>query len=278
MRGAWAVCKREFAGYFVTPVGYVVLGVYAVITGLAFVIFFLLYARMTQDPGTYGYETVPGIEEHFIGPMLVFCGQVLVFVAFLLSMRLMAEEKSRGTIELLFTYPLRDRDIIFGKYLATLLMVAVLTLVPAVHMALVAAMTPIEPAVLLFGLFAVFLMGAAFFSLALYVSTVARNPLTAGILTFGAFFVSYVLGAQANELPEAPQGVAGWSEGPRQAAQFAYGLFRSIVQELPLDAHAKDMTQGIVAPADVAYYVLFTAFFLFLTFRALELRRGRAGR
>ncbi len=276
MRSIWAVCKREFASYFTTPIGYVVMGTYAMITGLGFVASFIYYARISQSPGTFDYPGVPDLEETMLSPFLVFCGQVILFMGPLITMRLLAEEKNRGTMELLLTYPLRDRDVIFGKYLAALGMTLSLLVVVGAHLGLIAWFTAVEPAVLVFGLLTVFLMGAAFMSMGLFISALTNNQVTAATLSFGVFFVSYVLGALGKDLKTMNPAPAQWSENIRDAVGFFYSIFRRMVLELPMDAHAKQMAQGIVAPADIAYYVLFAVFFLFLTFRVLESRKWRA--
>ena len=277
MRGAWAVCKREFAAYFTTPVGYVVTATFAAITGLGFTSSFITYARISKAPSAYGdYRGVPDFEELFLSPFLVFCGLVLMFIGPLVTMRLLAEERHRGTSELLFTYPLRDRDIVFGKYAAALGMVAVLLGVVAVHMAIVGCYVDVEPAVLLFGMLAVFLMGAAFCSLGLFVSSLTSSQVTAGTLTFGLWFVLYVLGTFGRDMSEKNPAPANWPDGLRNAVGWLYGIFRQVVLQLPLDSHAEEMAQGVVMPKDIAYYVLFSAFFLFLTFRALDARKWRA--
>ncbi|MCC6142327.1 MAG: ABC transporter permease subunit, partial [Candidatus Hydrogenedentes bacterium] len=165
MRNTWAVCKREFASYFLTPTGYVSVGLVALLTGLAFSVSLFAYEKMSQDPSAYNFAATPDFEETFLSPFLVFCGMVVMFLSPLLTMRLMAEERNRGTIELLLTWPLRDRDIIFGKYLAALGMLAIMLLVLVIDMALVAWVTDVEPAVLVLGLATVFLMGAAVLSL-----------------------------------------------------------------------------------------------------------------
>ncbi|MDP7640576.1 MAG: ABC transporter permease, partial [Candidatus Hydrogenedentes bacterium] len=151
MSRIWAVAKREFASFFQTPVGYVVLGTYALITGLGFTASFIFYARMTQSPSTYALEGVPDFEETLLSPFLVFCGTVVMFIGPLISMRLLAEERRRGTMELLLTHPLRDRDIIFGKYLASLGMLIPMVAVISVYMVIVGVFVDVEPAVLVFG-------------------------------------------------------------------------------------------------------------------------------
>jgi ABC-2 type transport system permease protein len=270
------VCKREFASFFLTPVGYVVVGTYAAISGAAFAGVFIIFCRITQSPSAYGYQGIPKFEEFMLSPFLVFCGQLLMFIGPLITMRLLAEERNRGTMELLLTHPLRDGEIIFGKYLAALGIVGVLMLLVGVHLVTISYYTDVEPVVLVFGLLSVFLMSAAFMSLGLFVSSTAGNQITAGTLTFGLWFVSYILGTYASGLPKAVAVPDALGEKVHLAVNFGYNVFRQLATQLSIDAHAKDMAQGIVQPKDVAYFVLFTAFFLFLTFRVLGSRRWRA--
>ena len=276
MRNTWAVCKREFIGYFVTPIGYVVVGAFAIIAGLGFSASFLFYAKVSVNPAEYAYSGVPDLEETLLSPFLVFCGMLVMFIGPLVTMRLMAEERNRGTMELLLTHPLRDREIILGKYGAAIGLLLVMMGVVGVLLGITAYYTTVEPTVLVFGLITVFLMGAAFMSMGLFVSTMANNQVTAGTLTFGLWLILYVLGSFGENLPKKNPAPETWGEGLRNIAGFWYDLFRNLVQQLPLDAHAKQMAQGIVQPQDIVYYLLVIAFFLFLTFRALESRKWRA--
>ncbi|HRI86787.1 MAG TPA: ABC transporter permease subunit [Candidatus Hydrogenedentes bacterium] len=276
MRSAWSVAKRELSSFFTTPVGYVIVGTYAAISGLGFAASFTEFCAITVNPAEKGYEGVPKLEELLISPYLLFCGQLLMFIGPLITMRLLAEERSRGTIELLLTYPLRDRDIVFGKYGAAMIIVLVLMSIVGVHLAVVGYYTDVEPAVLAFGLLTLFLMSGAFMSLGLFVSAWTRSPVTAGIVTFALWFISYIVGTFGQSLPAAPEIPAQLGVNAARAIAFFWGIFRQLVVELPLDRHAERMAQGIVQPQDIAYYVLFTAFFLFLTFRALESRQWRA--
>ena len=276
MRNVWAVAKREFISYFVTPVGYVVVGIFTAITGLGFCASFLFYAQVSANPSAYAYSGVPDFEETLLSPLMIFCGMLVMFTGPLVTMRLLAEEKNRGTLELLLTYPLRDREIVFGKYFAALGMLLVMISSVCVHLAILAYYVDVEKVVLVFGLLSVFLMGAAFMSMGLFISSVTGNQITAGTLTFGLSFISYVLGTFAERLPSKNPAPAGWNADLQKLIAFCYDLFRALLQQLPLDAHAKQMAQGIVEPKDIVYYLLVIAFFLFLTFRALESRRWRA--
>ena len=173
MSAMLAVAKRELRAFFTTPIGYIVLGAYALISGLGFTASFLFYARMTQSPSNYGYSAVPDFEENFLSPFLVYCGLLFMFIGPLLTMRLFAEERNQGTIELLFTHPLRDRDIIGGKFFAGLVLVGLMVLNLSVYVFLIYRYTDVEVAVLLLGLLSVLLMGAAILSVGVFVSGAA---------------------------------------------------------------------------------------------------------
>ena len=276
MRNIFAVARREFASYFVTPVGYVIVGIFAAISGLAFCASFFFYSKVSVNPGAYGYPNVPNFEETLLSPFLTFCGTLIVFIGPLVTMRLLAEERNRGTMELLLTHPLRDREIIFGKYLASLAMLMVMIGVVGVHLVVMSRYVQVETTVLVFGLLTVFLMGAAFFSLGLFVSSITGNQVTAGTLTFGLWFILYIIGSFAENLPAANPTPGSWPDAIRGMIGFFYNLLGNFLRHLPIDYHAREMAKGIVQPEDIAYYVLFAAFFLFLTFRSLESRKWRA--
>jgi ABC-2 type transport system permease protein len=276
MRNTWAVCKREFSSYFVTPVGYVVVGIFAAVTGIGFAASFLFYSKVSMNPSAYAYSNVPDFEETLLGPFLVFCGLLVMFIAPLVTMRLLAEERNRGTMELLLTQPLRDREIVFGKYFASLGMLLVMLAVIGIDLIIMAFYVNVEPTVLIFGLISVFLMGAAFLSLGLFVSAMTNNQITAGTLTFGLSLVLYVVGSFAGDLPKKNPSPESWGPALRALAGTFYNFFRNLAQQLAFDGHAKEMTQGVLRPEDIAYYLLVAAFFLFLTFRALESRKWRA--
>lgn len=276
MRNAWAICKREVKSFFTTPVGYIVLGIFALISGLGFTTSFMYYTVMTESPSSYGYSAVPNFEETFLSPFLVYCATILMFIGPLITMRLLAEERNQGTIEMLFTHPIRDREIIAGKYVAALVILFTMIAIVGVYVLIMNRYVEVEAAVLLFGLLAVFLMGAALISMGLFISAICSSQATAATATFGLFFVFFIIGYIAEDIPETASTPTTWSQEAQESAQTVYTIFRGFIQELPVEAHAKTMAEGILQPADIAYYVLFIAFFLFLTARALESRKWRA--
>lgn len=275
MKRMLAVFRREFAGYFLTPIGYVVVGMFAAISGIAFTLSLIGYAKMSVAPTDYGYTTTPDLGETLLSPYLVFCGMLFMFLSPLITMKMVAEEKNRGTMELLLTWPLRDRDIIFGKYLAGLAMLLVMIVIIGIHLALLGTVAAVEPAVLVFGLLAVFLMGAAFVSLGLFISSITRNQITSGVVTFGISLLFYIAGNLGEEMPTGNPAPGAWPELLQNLLGKMYNLVRGLIIELPVDTHAGQMALGVVYPRDIGYYLLFSAFFLFLTFRVFESRNWR---
>jgi ABC-2 type transport system permease protein len=130
--------------------------------------------------------------------------------------------------------------------------------------------------VLIFGMLTVLLMGAAFISLGLFISSVTRNQITSGTITFGLSLLLYIVGSLSEQLPAGNPAPAAWPGFLQQVVGQVYALFRGLTLELPVDAHAREMALGVVFPQDIGYYLLFSAFFLFLTFRAFESRNWRA--
>ncbi len=275
MKSAWNIGKREFISFFVTPSGYVVLGLIALLTGTAFVLSFLTYVQISQSPFQFGYTTVPDFEETFLSPYFVFCGIMIMFLSPLITMRLISEEYHKGTMELLLTYPLRDRDIIFGKFGSALAVLLLAVGLIAINVFLLLPFTDMEWSVFLFGLCSVFLMGMAILSLGLFISSLITYPITAGLVSFGVYLLLFIVGNVAEKMPQKtslPNTFPGFLRG---SVENIYWLFRSLLLELPLDNHAKNMALGIFEPKDIVYYLLCTAFFVFLTFRALESRNWR---
>ncbi len=275
MKSVLTIGKREFISFFVTPSGYVILGLIALLTGTAFVLSFLTYVQISQSPSQFGYSSVPDFEETFLSPYFVFCGIMIMFLSPIITMRLFSEEYHRGTMELLLTYPLHDRDIIFGKFSSALTVLLFAVILIALNVFLLLPFTEVEWSVLLFGLCSVFLMGMAVLSIGLFISSLITYPITAGLVSFGVYLIMFIIGNVAEKLPAVAPLPNTFPLLLKNVVEKIYGLFRALLLELPLDNHAKNMALGILEPKDISYYLLCTAFFIFLTFRSLESRNWR---
>ena len=276
MRNTWAVCKREFVSYFITPVGYVVAGVFALISGIGFAASFIGYARATQSPSAYGYTGVPDFEETLLSPFLVFCGLLIMFIGPLATTAPAGggKEPDRRTVPDPPAPEPRDRVWQIRR--------------GARHAAGddgrgvdsdgrgVVFRAPRRAGGAGIRVITVFLMGAAFLSMGLFVSSITRQPGDGRYRDVWPLVWPYVLGSLSRDLPDAIALPENWSPWAVRAASFGYSIFRSLATELPLDVHAQEMAQGVLQPEDILYYVLFSAFWLFLTLRVLETRLWRA--
>ena len=248
--------RKELKSYFTSPVAYVIGGIFLSIAGYFFysilTFFSLLSLQYMQSP--YMMNNL-NLNEMLIRPLYGNMGVILLFIAPLLSMRIIAEEKKLGTIELLYTSPLRLSEIITGKFLAAL-SVFIIILIPTLE----------YPVVLLLGgnpdtgplistYIGLILLGAAFISIGLFTSSITENQMVAGVSAFGILLLLWVL---------------GWA---KQSVDPPYGDilgYLSLVED-----HYENFLKGIIDTKDIIYYLSVVFFGLFLAQRVLESRRWR---
>src|SRR5687767_4576248 len=169
-------------------------------------------------------------------------------------MRTYAEEKRSGTIELLLTSPLTDFQIVMGKFLGGLVLYAAMLAVTLVHMAFLFAFGNPEWRPVLTGYLGVLLMGGCFLSLGLFISSLTKNQLVAGMVTFAVFLMFWII---------------NW------IAAFTGPTTQSVLNYLSITEHLNDFTRGVLDTKHLVYYVSFIAFSLFLTVRSVDSERWR---
>jgi ABC-2 type transport system permease protein len=241
---AFAIFARELRGYFTSMLAYAVLGVFLVLCGYFFytnLAFFTLMGGMDLPRGLWQYQ--------FHDTRLV-----LLLVVPLLTMRLFAEEKKLGTIELLWTYPVRDGAVVLGKYAACLVMVALMLALSAVQPLLLAQLHPVAAGPVVAGYCGLFLLGAAFAACGLWASSLTESQLVAGILTLGLLLFFWIL---------------TWNQAAAQEWVIA------LLTPVSLFDRFYTFTRGAIDSKDVVFFVLFSAGFLALTLFTLESRRWR---
>jgi ABC-2 type transport system permease protein len=179
---------------------------------------------------------------------------VLLFFIPMLTMRLFAEEKKSGTIELLLSYPVRDGEVLAGKFLAAAALYAVLLVLTLLYPGLVAYFTRVEWGPILTGYLGLLLTGTTFLAVGLLVSSFTENQIVAGFGTFGVLLAFWII---------------GWG------AEFAGGNARSVLQYLSITEHMDSFTRGLIDTKDLVYYATAIALSLFLTLRSLDSKRWR---
>jgi len=181
-------------------------------------------------------------------------GVVSVFTLPLLTMRLWAEEKRTGTLELLLTFPLRDSSIVLGKFCAGLAVYVVLLLLSLLYPVLGALFARLDPGPILAGYLGTLLLGATLFAFGFLCSTWTENQIVACALAWAGFLFFWLIG---------------------HAADFAGADLGKLFTQLSFAKHHENFAKGIIETQDVAYFVLFTTFCLFLTLRSIESTRWR---
>jgi ABC-2 type transport system permease protein len=179
---------------------------------------------------------------------------VLLFFIPMLTMRLFAEEKKSGTIELLLSYPVRDGEVLAGKFLAAQALFAVLLVLTLLYPAIVGYFTRLEWGPILTGYLGLLLTGATFLAIGILVSSLTENQIVAGFATFGVLLAFWII---------------GWG------AEAAGGNFRTVLQYLSITDHMDGFTRGIIDTKDLVYYASAIALALFLTLRSLDSKRWR---
>jgi len=255
MNNILTIAKKEIRTYFTSPIAYVVIAVFLVLTGFFFYSIIWWFnsqaIQMAQNPY---YSQQININQMVFAPLFNNISVILLLMIPLLSMRLFSEEKKIGTEELLYTSPVSVFEIIMGKFLAALAVLAsmlLLTWIPALFTFIWG--NP-EVAPFLTGYLGLFLMGAAFIAIGIFFSSLTENQIVSAILTFGALLLFWVL---------------NW------ASTSAAGFWKDVLNYLSFLGHFDDMTRGILDTSDLVYYLSFAFFGLFLTHSVIQSRRWR---
>ena len=252
----WAIYRRELAYFFNSTVAYVVTAVFLVLAGYFFYnllgYFNLLSMQTMQNPAMAGkLSLTEGLLQPLFGNM---CIIILLTLPFL-TMRLLAEERSSGTAELLFTYPITDWDAILGKYLATLTVYASMLGLTLLYPLLLFKYANPELGPIISGYLGLFMVGMAITAMGLFFSSLGDNQMIAGIMTFGAALLLVVIGWIT---PFVKPGVA------------------EVLNQLSVLQHLTGFSRGVVDTNDVIFYLNFSAFFLFMCARVLDSHRWRS--
>src|SRR5579864_8430372 len=128
MRNVWIICRKELGSYFASPVAYILLTMFGLIFGFFFWVALNSFVVGGMEMQMRGQNFPMNINEEIIRPLLSNVSVIGLFFIPLITMRLFAEEKRMGTIELLATSPVRDMEVIIGKWLAALILYAIMML------------------------------------------------------------------------------------------------------------------------------------------------------
>jgi len=237
MTNTLAIAERELRSYFVSWVAYAIAAAFLVITG------FLFTAIVQQT------------REASLRPLLGNLSVLFLFITPALTMRLLAEEHRTGTIELLLTSPVRETELVVGKFLGSLgFLVAILIATLYYPFLLYVFGGNPDHGPILTGYLGVLLQGASFLAVGLLASSLTGNQAVAAVVAFAALLFLWLIDFLGNLMP----GTAG-----------------EIVRYLSVNRHVTDFSRGVIDTKDVVFYLSLIVACLFLAVRSVESRRWR---
>jgi ABC-2 type transport system permease protein len=230
--------RREISSYFVSPIAYVAMALFLVVSGFFF-------ALADFRPGA------PAAMRSIFEIMMV----ILVFVLPIVTMRSLSEERRSGTIESLLTAPVTDTQVVLAKFLGSWLFYLAMLAPTVLYVLLLATFGNPEYGPVASGYLGLALLGAMYVAVGLFASSLTSNQVIAAVTGFVILIVLAML--------------APW------IATVAPAPWRTIVSTASVRTHYTDFSQGVVDLAHVVYFVVVTAYALFLTVKVLESRRWR---
>jgi ABC-2 type transport system permease protein len=250
-----AIARKELRGYFASPMGWVILGLFALLFGFFYYTFLVLFVRQSMQMSQFGQgPQAMNVNQYMIRPLLQNTSVIILFVLPMITMRTYAEEKRSGTIELLLTSPVTDLQIIVGKFVGAMTLYAAMLVVTAVYLALLFRFGNPEVGPIASGYLGLLLLGGCFIAVGLLVSSMTKNQIVAGMATFGTFLMLWVVSW------------IGDSAGP---------TMRTVLSYLSITDHFDDFSKGIIDTKHIVYYLSFITLGLFLTAKAVDSERWR---
>ncbi|MBV9760570.1 MAG: ABC transporter permease subunit [Acidobacteriaceae bacterium] len=255
MRNIWTVCRRELYAYFVSPIAWVLLTIFAFLSGAFTYLISAAFLRASLEGQMSGQTFPMNVNEQVIAPLFSNMAVVGLFLIPLISMRLFAEEKRQGTIELLVTSPVHDVEIIIGKWLSAVLMYGALLVVLLADYAFLFVYGNPDWKPVATGFLGILLQGGCLLAFGTFISTLTRNQIVAGAVGFALALVLWIL---------------NWT------TSFGNSDTVQVLNYLSIVSHMDSFSRGVIDTKDLIYYVSMIFFGLFLTARSLESLRWRA--
>jgi ABC-2 type transport system permease protein len=253
MTNILAIIRKEWRGYFASPVGYVVIGMYAIVFGYFYTVGLSWFIRQSMQGPQMGGGPM-NINQQMIRYVFLNSTVIFLFVVPLITMRTYAEEKRSGTIELLMTSPITDLQIVTGKFFGAMSLYVAMLGITAIHIAVLFFYGSPEWKPILTGYLGLLLLGGCFVSVGLFFSSLTKNQIVAGMFTFAVLLLLWVI---------------DW------VGSFAGPTLEKLTTYLSLTGHVEDFLRGVVDSQHVVYYLSFITFGLFLTAKAVDSERWR---
>jgi ABC-2 type transport system permease protein len=246
------IAGKELRSYFGSPVAWVLMGLFAILFGYFYNVYLNFFVSPMQQQ--FGAPPTKNVNSEMIRPLLQNASVLILFLLPMITMRTYSEEKRSGTIELLLTSPVTDVQIILGKFVGAIGLYAGLLAVTFLYVILLFGFGSPEWKPILSGYLGLFLLGASFVSIGLFISSTTKNQMVAGTATFVFALLFWIV---------------GW------ASDMAWPWLGSVLQYLSITQHFDDFGKGIIDTKHVVFYLSFITFWLFLTLKSVDSERWR---
>jgi ABC-2 type transport system permease protein len=255
VKNVWAIYRKELRSYFASPIAYLLMAVFALIFGYFFYIATAIFVQRGLESQMMGQGYPMDVNEWVIRPLMMNISVIGLFLIPMITMRLFAEEKRSGTIELLMTSPIRDQEVIIGKWFAALTLYASILGISALNLGFLFAYGNPDWKPILVGYLGLLLQGGCLLALGTFVSTLTRNQIIAGGATFAACLLLWIM---------------DWVSAYQTTAWAKVMSYMSVV------THFEPFSKGVLDTKDIVFYLSMIFFGLFLTARSMESLRWRA--
>jgi len=255
MSNVLTIFRKELNSYFASPIAYLVLAFFGFLAGYFFYVYVAIFVSRGMESQMMGRGMPMDVNEWVIRPMLSNLSVIGLFMIPMITMRLFAEEKRSGTIELLATSPIRDIEVIVGKWLAALVLYACALGVSALGVGTLYLYGKPDLAPIMTGYLGLLLQGGSLLAIGTFISTTTKNQIIAAFVTFALCLILWVL---------------DWVSAYETAA------WAKVVAYLSVITHFEPFAKGVLDTKDVIFYASMIFFGLFLTARSMESLRWRA--
>jgi ABC-2 type transport system permease protein len=249
------IARKELTSYFRSPIAYGVMAFFALIAGYFFYASVIYFVRRGIESSMMGQSFPMDMNEFVIRPFFSNVGVIALFLIPMITMRLFAEEKRTGTIELLLTSPIRDLEIILGKFIGAVALYTALLLISGLSMLMLFAYGKPDWKPIMVGYLGLLLQGAALLAIGTFISNCTKNQIVAGVAGFGICILLWVL---------------DW------ASSFGTTVLDKIISYMSVLQHFDSFSKGVLDTKDIVYYLSVIFIGLFLTARSMESLRWRA--
>jgi ABC-2 type transport system permease protein len=255
MRNTWTIFEKEIKSYFKSPIAYGLMAFFALISGYFFYVYVAIFVQRGMESQMMGRPQPMDVNEWVVRPVLMNISVIGLFLIPMITMRLFAEEKRSGTIELLVTSPIQDIQIILGKFFAALALYAAILGLSALNLAMLFMYGKPDWRPLLVGYLGLLLQGGCLLAIGTFISTTSKNQIIAGTGTFAIALLLWVLDWVSS------YGTEAWAK---------------VIGYLSVVAHFEPFSKGVIDTKDIVFFISMIFLGLFLTARSMESLRWRS--